>query len=764
MVERRAGRDPGVAGADAAAQGERPRGAAGSAERHEGLSASFHEKAIKLRTMELRLLLPSAVAIAIVVAGALLVALRGLPWPDLGAGRNFETGTLQTLPLPVAVFGGISLDVAWSLVLAGALHAHLLLRAGGVVAYLVNGATVLFAALGSAPALLMLPFVLASVVVVAIGLYITDRGNHRQAPALHHRTRLRLSTFAWVFGVTTLLYALGAAGGLRQGNVAYLLTVQLVLLESILIPVLFLAGTDFAEWSEVVSGQVGSLLHRLLEGKLRAALAGIAFAVLLWAALLEGGAHRPDPAAVAAEAAPVLVLLLPVGLLGWLAQRRPLSTRVPFWALVLGVATVFAVAVPASLIEANSTALPGLAVDGTPLVVYQHQEDPVYSLSVPQGWARASVPGGVAWTGPAGGRGASRLVLLSTPGAAGAGAAAIERTGAIALGGPLQAGSRTRAGTWDRWDLEAARAGAPQHGVAFVRHDGSREWMLIGLSPAGSDQDALWDAVRDTWTAGPPAEAEVPLPKLSVALPWIALSIVVLFGLGLTLLVRGRGEVASAGLFLLFCALFEAAGANLAGNVFILLGVADWPYVRPQFLAVGVAAGTLLLLAVARAVPGWRLPGPALRLVLVLLLGIIGLVILYQGVFQTALERGQEFTGLQGVVLLAAMLWDVLMSGEAFTNGGGPRVPRHSRVLMYLGYTIAVVTAVVVLGSLGFEGGGAVGGFESDKWVQEGITGFGAPLLFTFFFVNLSAWRRSLPKEEGEIDQVDRSILVETGS
>ncbi len=730
---------------------------------HEGLSATFHEKVIQLGTMELRLLLPSAVAIAIIVAGALLFALRALPWPNVGAGVNFETGTLQTLPLPVAVFGGLSLAVAWSLVLAGALHAHLLLRIAGIVAYLINGCAVLFTVIGSAPALLMLPFVLVSVVAVAVGLYVTDRGNHRQAPALHHRTRLRISTFGWVFGVTALLYALGAAGGLQRGNVAYFLTVQLVLLESILIPVLFLAGTDFAEWSEVVSGRIGSWFERLAGRNLGLVIAGIAVAVLLWAALLEGGPHRPDPAAVAVEAVPVLVLLVPVGLLGWFAQRRPMSTRVPFWALVVGVAMVFVLSTPGAVIEAQSTTLPGLTVGGTPLVVFQHQDVPTYSLSVPQGWARTPVPGGFAWTDPAPGGAASRLLLLTAPRAPAAGTAPIERTGALALGRPLQLGSRTRAGAWERWDIEAASAGTPQQGVAFARYHGSRQWMLIGLAAPGSPHDALWDAVRESWTAGPPASAEVPLPKLNSAVPWIALSIVLLFGLGLILLCRGRGEVATAGLFLLVCALFEAAGPNLAGNALTLLGDLDTPYVRPQSLAVGLAAGTLLLLAVTPAAMRRRPAAPVLRLVLVLLLGMIGLELLSEGVFKTALERGQEFTILQGVVLLAAMLWDVLMSGEAFTNHGGLRVPRHSRVLIYLGYTVTVVTAVVVLGSLGFEGGGVVGGFESDKWVQEGIVGFGAPLLFTFFFVNLSAWRRSLPSEPGEIDQVDRSILVETG-
>ena len=733
----------------------------GGREEHEGLSATFHEKVIQLRTMQLRLLLPSAIAISIVITGALLFALRDLPWPELSAGRNIQTGQLQTVPLPVGVFGGLALAVAWSFVLTGALHAHLLFRIGGTLAYLFNGITVFLAAVGTAPTLLTLPIVLASVVVASIALYAADRSNHRQAPHLHHRFRLRIPTFAWVFGATALIYTLGALGGLRQGDVAFLLTAQLVLLEAVLIPVLFLAGTDFAEWSEVVSGRAGSLLMNLPRYTLVAAIAGAAVAVLVWAAALEGGLHRPDLGAVALQAVPVLILLVPVGLVGWLAQRRPTSTRVPFWVLVLGVLIVFGPLAGASVVESQNGTVASAVSTGRTLVVYQ-QADPTYSISVPEGWARATVPGGNSWTEPAQRGGASRLVLLSAGGSPPAADAAVVRGGALALGRPLRLGTRSEAGAWSRWEVSTSPGGNPQHGVAFLRQEGARTWILIGLSPAGSNREALWDAVRETWSPGPPEPVGLPLPSLGVALPWIALSQILMFGTGLMLLLLGRGEIATAGVFLLVCALFEAAGQNLAGNLMEFLGVHDPPYAKPQSLAVGVAVAALVVLGVTGAVRGWRPAGSPLRLILVLLLGIIGLDLLSQGVFQTALAGGQRFTALQGVVLVAAMLWDVLMSGESFTNQGGPHVPRHSRVLIYLGYTIAVVTAVVVLGSLGFEGGGEVGGFESDSWVQQGITDFGAPLLFTFFFVNLAAWRRSQPEEAGEIDQVDRSILVET--
>ncbi|MGH7920052.1 MAG: hypothetical protein ACREQM_08920 [Candidatus Dormibacteraceae bacterium] len=166
---------------------------------------------------------------------------------------------------------------------------------------------------------------------------------------------------------------------------------------------------------------------------------------------------------------------------------------------------------------------------------------------------------------------------------------------------------------------------------------------------------------------------------------------------------------------------------------------------------------------VTSIVPRWRLPVPVLRLLFVLLLGFACLQVLYEGVFGTALSVSERFSLIQGVVLVAAMLWDVLMSGESFTNTGGFAVPRHSRVLIYLGYTMMVVTTVLFLSSLRVQGGGGAGQqFESDTWPQMGIGALGPPLLLTFFFVNLSAWRRSRPMGRADgLDQVDRAVLDE---
>ncbi|MFZ0217935.1 MAG: hypothetical protein WAM30_18540, partial [Candidatus Dormiibacterota bacterium] len=231
-----------------------------------------------------------------------------------------------------------------------------------------------------------------------------------------------------------------------------------------------------------------------------------------------------------------------------------------------------------------------------------------------------------------------------------------------------------------------------------------------------------------------------------------------LLGLGL-LLLRARGERATGGLFLVICALFLfASPVGLPGvlpfpNAAIALSLGV-----PNALS-GFMIGALLLVGVTelRRRP---LPVPVLRLLLVFGLGMCGLFVLYSWVFPAVTAGGARFDVLQGLVLLLAMLWDVLMSGEPVTNRGGLVAPRHTRVLLYLGYTIMLVTTVLFLGSLRGQGDA----FESDLWPPTGIEILGAPLLITFCLVNLAAWRRhQKPDPEPGLDQIDRSALDEEG-
>ncbi|MBO0701782.1 MAG: hypothetical protein J2P38_02540, partial [Candidatus Dormibacteraeota bacterium] len=315
--------------------------------------------------------------------------------------------------------------------------------------------------------------------------------------------------------------------------------------------------------------------------------------------------------------------------------------------------------------------------------------------------------------------------------------------------------------------IRTTLAGQGAEGDVSIKREAGDTWTLAGVRSGGpsAESRALFDTVRSSFTTNPGSEGEGgrPIDVRRYALAGVGAAVLILGAGGLALLVAGRGEAATAGLYLTLVALFVAFGPYVEPGLAPLIGLGGLEAVAPVSLDIAGAYGALGAIVLTSIVPRWRLPVPVLRLILVLVLGLAALHGLYEGVFGTALAAGARFSLVQGVFLVAAMLWDVLMSGESFTNTGGPAVPRHTRVLIYMGYTLLVVTTVLVLSSVQVQGGGSTGQqFESDTWPQLGIAALGPPLLITFFVVNLRAWRRArpLPRPDG-LDQVDRSVLDE---
>jgi hypothetical protein len=77
----------------------------------------------------------------------------------------------------------------------------------------------------------------------------------------------------------------------------------------------------------------------------------------------------------------------------------------------------------------------------------------------------------------------------------------------------------------------------------------------------------------------------------------------------------------------------------------------------------------------------------------------------------------------QLVILAVGLLWDVLTSGDRWTNGDSPRVPRPARVLLYFGYVSMVVTALLF-----WKGSGQTGTFDEDTSAVLGLLLLGVPL------------------------------------
>lgn len=722
---------------------------------HEGLAGTFHEKVIRLDTMGLRLLTPTAVAIAIIIASAVLLAVRDAGWPLVSVG-TLGGGELETVPLPIAVLTTVTIILAWSFIVAGALHAHPTLRIIAVGAYALVGISNGLLT-DSIPTALIVTLAVLSVVAVSLGLYVTDRGNGRQAPHLHHRVRLRLSTLGWILFATTLIYVLFALSGFRNGQSVGYIGGQLLVFQFLLIPVLLLAGTDFAEWAEVLNGRLSSLVERLPRPAFVGAVAIAGLGILAWAYVFRVGPTF-SLAGTLLVLAPAAALAIPVCVVCAAALRRPTSTRVPFWALAAGALALYlGILVPGiiSSLGAFSSSSPALP----PLVATESRRPPSYSLVVPQAWGRTPVVQGTMWSGGSDGR-AARLLVLWNP-------APSERALSSALAAPVKLEREGESDGWENGSFETTLAGRAASGQFSTRREKDVTWTLVGVQAGGLSPASrkLFETVRGSFApdSGGPAEQKSGSESPQSLLVCVLVVGLVLIGAGVALLLLRGGEVASGGLYLALTGLFALAGPYVLPTVLRLLGVQILEAVTPFNMTVGGAYGALGVLLVTSILPGRRLPVPILRLVLVLTLGLAALDVLYNGVFGTALSAGARFSVVQGLFLVVAMLWDVLMSGESFTNTGGLAVPRHTRVLLYLGYTLLVVSAVVYLSALQVEGGGSAGQeFESDTWPQLGIATLGPPLLITFFLVNLSAWMRARPMGRPDgLDQVDRSVLDE---
>jgi hypothetical protein len=242
-------------------------------------------------------------------------------------------------------------------------------------------------------------------------------------------------------------------------------------------------------------------------------------------------------------------------------------------------------------------------------------------------------------------------------------------------------------------------------------------------------------------------------------IPWASGVALAVLGGAVLLVLRG-GRLASSGLYV---AAVAAAFLELGPDALIrsMLGVsltdASIPQPSLSGAQVVVALATLAVAAlVVRGTP--RLVTP-LRLLLTLLAATQVLRWLFD-LYTGAMELSGHFTIAQAVILVLAMCWDVAMSGETVTNVHGHHVPRHSRVLLYFGYTVLVATTVLYFTSRrAVEGGDRLHSLiENDTWPQYGLLFLGLPLLLTFFLLNLGAWRQRL--REREVETVDRSELA----
>ena len=169
-----------------------------------------------------------------------------------------------------------------------------------------------------------------------------------------------------------------------------------------------------------------------------------------------------------------------------------------------------------------------------------------------------------------------------------------------------------------------------------------------------------------------------------------------------------------------------------------------------------VAIGTVVVLVWLLLTHKITVQNTGLLSLLLLLNVALGFVTLMYWGFALAIANSDGIVALQATVLIVALGWDLFTSGEN-TNKGGPRSPRHTRLLMFLGYLMLVATAVLYFSSQRSPGGTPTSGviFQSELLVQSGLFHLGVPLVIATFILQVTYWWGSsrpprLPHEVGE--------------
>lgn len=743
----------------------------GEHEGHEkGLRHLFRERAISLRTMERPLRLITGLALAELIVTAILLAARGLPLALPPIAVYVQDGHLFQLPLPVFVVSLVFLVVAWSYLLAGALHAHPLVRVAGLALFT-------WAMLDLRDVTLAAPYaaiesaLLAAMWLVGLATWLIDRRAARLGA--HHRDhhhRLRGLTFCAVLVLVAALYAVPwlSLRGLGALLFPQAVSAQLAGLQFVLIPVLFLAGTDFAEWGEAAGERLADLT-----GRVRPPLLPAVATVIVALAVLASIAVQLHHEAAHQLVLGLVVLAVVVGLLARLRDHGALPERVPYAALAGVAALYFAVMLAPSLpsllgVSQNAALQRAKAQPTGALTTYQHATPlPRFSIAYPAQWRVDRLldqglkqPLLLQFNGISAGNAAAFYVLAAS--AAGERSLARMRAQWFALafrGHPYVATPSTARGPWQSFAyVESVGHGSPIGGAIWQRRSGALDWLLMSQEPArfASLYNATFAAMVDSWRpALAPASSgeEGHAPAISdgdrlaanAGLFWLGVAV-----LAALALLFGRRRLRSGAL---------AAGAlflTVAGTLFFL---AFLPSIRlvygatlrllPAGQHLGIPGEQAAVALGSLAVVGWlaarRRLTPRTAGLIALLLGLnIALQIvawIFDG-YSHASDLSGRLSVAQAVIVLLALLWDVTMSGEEITNVHGHFFPRHTRVLLFFGYVVLVATMVLYFSSLQVQATGAAveAQFETEMWPQSGLLGLGVPLLLSLFVLKVYRW------------------------
>jgi hypothetical protein len=718
----------------------------------------------------LRVVVFAAVGL-ITVAAAIIGAGRHLPGTTLLVGA--AEGPRVSISVYALVIGVTCAVVAWVLVLAGLFFTDWRVRLPGLVLVGLGAAAerhVLGRRLsffGAAPGLAALAGVLTlGALTIAAEVW------PRRGKALRIDTRsppwTRLILIAIVV-VVLVVYAgqairLGGLASLGQGSVSVLELLYVTVI--LVIPMLLLAGADVADFGGAIAGGVSVSLTTARVAVPLAAAAAAELAVGFYSLGMRVFVNVALAAALFGGLAATAAATRPYR--GW---KKPLPA-------LMATAIVFMLVLDLQVATGLQKVPPRSALTVSPpdAALVHNKSQPTFSIRYPRACGSPvdySLPAftDVSWTGcqPIPGLTASQsytfsFAILSFV-AGSADACATLRAASNVLN------VRYLHASDDEGWRACAFTGTGNRGIAWVRSTGGRIWLLFGqtadVAATFNFVEPLLRAMRDSWrpatVPGPVVntggnggsrnlQSELSHFAARTGLIWLAVAISAALALILGRRRRRADEVKPAlmyvvatGAWVALTFLGRSAAVQTAGHHLLSLQIGG-----VQALAGLATFGYMIVVALGRWTAArrndredtQRTSAISRRLGSLFVLNCSLLLTWAAGIlYGTASRVGSTLAVVQGIVVIAALLWELIFSGELL-NCGKPKsaLPRRARLLLYLGYLLLTASAVLQLSTLRSPATGArVEVFDAETIVQVGIIGLGVPLAITVFLINWSA-------------------------
>ena len=308
----------------------------------EGIRKFFRERLFRTGSLSFSLQVAVGCAIGFAVGAALLILFSHSLRPTVAIHSS-----ALALDAPLATIITIRLFwiLGWSLALTGALHGNWLTRAVVLLLFaFMVGQDFVAQDLTNVVALTYgWPLiVLALYAVTIIVLTARARAGRGALPAHLSRVSFPVISALLLLYYALLYFSLAVLGGGGLALIAKSIVNNFSALTGLILPIYFLAGSDFVEWAQVSSGEVSHWLQ--LRGRtpwLLFVATALVAGVILWNLLSQRGDFQAPPIFAALDIIEMMliggvvcaVLLL---LARWGRLGRLRSVNIPFPALVVG--------------------------------------------------------------------------------------------------------------------------------------------------------------------------------------------------------------------------------------------------------------------------------------------------------------------------------------------------------------------------------------------------------------------------------------------